>query len=77
MNRRAKHKRFVICICNHGYEASLERGKLYRAIPDTASERRRLLRIIDESGEDYVYPDGFFAPIELPKAVEKALAVAG
>ncbi len=77
MNRRTKHKRFVVCVQNEGYEASLERGKLYRVIPDAASERRRLIRIVDESGEDYLHPEEFFIPIELPRTVEKALALAG
>ena len=76
---RNKHKTtgFVICIWNRGYEASLELRKIYQAIPDTAAERHRLVRVIDESGEDYLYPGEFFIPIELPKAIEKAfLAVA-
>jgi hypothetical protein len=76
---RNKHKTtgFVICIWNRGHEASLELRKIYQAIPDTAAERHHLLRVVDESGEDYLYPQDFFLPIELPKAIEKAfLAVA-
>jgi hypothetical protein len=67
----------VLCICNGGYEASLELRKIYQTIPDTGAARHHLLRVIDESGEDYLYPQDFFLPIELPKAVEEArLAVA-
>ena len=68
---------FVVCVRNKGYEASLELRKIYRTIPDTSAERHQLLKVIDESGEDYLYPQDFFLSIELPKAVEKAvLAVA-
>jgi len=64
---------FAICVRNEGYEVSLECRKLYQVVPDPASERHRLLRIIDESGEDYLYPEDFFLPIGLPKPVEKVL----
>jgi hypothetical protein len=75
MNKRVRE--FVVCVHNDGYEASLELRKIYRIIPDTSAERHQLLRVIDESGEDYLYPRDFFLPIELPKAVEKVvLAVA-
>jgi hypothetical protein len=68
---------FVVCVRNAGYEVSLELRKIYQVIPDTSAERHQLLKVIDESGEDYLYPQSFFLPIELPKALEKAvLAVA-
>ena len=73
MKKNSKEERFVICIRNEGYEVSLERRKVYEVIPDPASGRHRLLRVIDESGEDYLYPEDFFLPIGLPKPVEKAL----
>ena len=63
----------VVCVRNDGYEVSLERRKLYRATPDTRAARHRLLRVIDESGEDYLYPRDFFLPIELPKAIARVL----
>ena len=66
MSRRTNE--FVVCVRNEGYEASIELRKIYRAIPDTPAERHRLLKVIDESGEDYLYPQSFFLPIELPKA---------
>jgi hypothetical protein len=68
--------RFVVCIKNKGYEASLELCKFYRLVPDANAERRGYLRIIDESGEDYGYSADRFLSIELPKPVEKALVKA-
>jgi hypothetical protein len=65
--------RFVVCIKNKGYEASLELCKFYRLVPDQNAERRGYLRIIDESGEDYGYSADRFLSIELPKPVERAL----
>jgi hypothetical protein len=73
MKKNSTEKRFVICIRNEGYEVSLERRKVYEIVADPASEKHHLLRVIDESGEDYLYPEDFFLPIELPKAVEKVL----
>ncbi len=77
MKSNSKQSRFVICIRNKGYEVSLELRKVYRVSADASAERHQLLRIIDESGEDYLYPQAFFLPILVPKAVEKALALAG
>lgn len=54
---------FAICAQNEGYEASLELRKLHRVLPDPSSERHDLIRVVDESGEDYIYPDEFFVPI--------------
>ncbi len=65
--------RFVVCVNNKGYEASLERGKLYQVIPDSEAERHGYLRVVDESGEDYGYTADRFFPIDLPKPLEKAL----
>lgn len=67
---------FAICVQNERYEASLELRKLYRVLPDPSSERHRLIRVIDESGEDYLYPQAFFLSIEVPKPVGKALLAA-
>lgn len=71
--QRTTNPRFAICIRNDGYPASLEVRKLYRIRTDRAAGRHRLLRVVDESGEDYLYPDSFFAPVALPKSVERAL----
>lgn len=64
---------FVICINNEGYEASLEKGKVYQLKVDKTAEKREFLRIIDESEEDYLYPKELFVTITLPKEAEKAL----
>ncbi|MDZ7663586.1 hypothetical protein [Thiohalophilus sp.] len=68
--------RFVICIRNDEYPASLETRKIYEAIPDQEAEKHHQLRIIDESGEDYFYPEEYFVHIELSKAAEEALVKA-
>ena len=65
--------RWVICIRNGGYKASLEIRKLYKALPETTAEARHFVRVIDESGEDYLYPKDFFLPVELSLPVRKAL----
>ena len=59
-------QKFMICVSNSGYEASLEIRKLYEMIPDQEAEHHDQVRIIDESGEDYLYPTEFFAVIRLP-----------
>lgn len=69
-------KRFVICIKNRGYAASLEVRKLYVTIPDSQLAKRGLLRVVDESGEDYVYPASLFVAAELPQSVQRAIAAA-
>jgi hypothetical protein len=71
-----KAKHFVVCIDNVGYEASLEKRKIYVALRDPAAEKHDLLRVIDESGEDYLYPKTFFHEIELPQAARKAILAA-
>ena len=65
---------FLVCVSNEGYLASLERRKIYRRTSDPQAEARQLVRIIDESGEDYLYPSRLFQPIVLPKALRTALA---
>jgi len=64
---------FVVCLKNEGYTASLERHKIYRVLPDPQAEKDGDLRIIDESGEDYLYPKDWFALITVPDAVEASL----
>lgn len=56
---------FLLCVDNEGYEASLEIRKLYEQIPDKEAERHNQVRIIDESGEDCLYPAKFFAPVRI------------
>jgi hypothetical protein len=69
----ARSRRFAVCLKNTGYEASLEPRKIYEVIPDQEAEKHRQLRVIDESGEDYLYPESFFAAIELPQPLRKAV----
>lgn len=68
--------KFVICLRNKGYEASLEPLKLYRHLQDREAAKLKLLRVIDESGEDYLYPASFFKPIELPQPIRRAIRAA-
>lgn len=65
--------RFAVCVNNIGYPASLELHKIYRILPDRDAEADGDLRVVDESGEDYLYPADFFVLIELPQAVEASL----
>ena len=73
-----KHKgRFVLCVRNGTYGASLETRKVYRVLEDPAAEARSLLRVIDQSGEDYLFPADLFVPIEVPQKAELAFAAEG
>jgi hypothetical protein len=66
-------KKFVVCLKNKGYEVSLEPRKIYQVLPDPDAARHRQLRVIDESGDDYLYPASYFSQIELPQTVRKAV----
>ena len=66
---------FVVCLRNNGYEASLEPRKLYQTLPDKEAESHKLLRVVDESGEDYLFPASLFSPISLPQTLVKELAL--
>ena len=61
----------VICIRNDGYAVSLERRKLYVALHDAKAAKHGQVRVIDESGEDYLYPEEFFVPVELPQSLRR------
>lgn len=69
-------KQLVVCVNNDSYPASLEKRKIYVAIPDASAKRHGLLRIVDESGEDYLYPKSFFRSIALPLSVKRAVLAA-
>jgi len=74
---KAPTKDLVVCVNNEGYPASLEKRKLYVVVRDSAAEKHGLFRIIDESGDDYLYPKSLFRSITLPQSIKKAvLAVA-
>jgi hypothetical protein len=64
---------FVVCIANDGYPASLELRKIYAVVPDPDAEAQQQVRVIDESGEDYLFPGRYFMPIELSSEVRDAL----
>jgi len=66
-------KRLFICLDNAGYEVSLERLKIYVALPDGKADGPGYLRIIDESGEDYLYPSERFIAAELPVSTRRAV----
>jgi hypothetical protein len=68
--------RFVICIRNLGYLASLELRKLYEVVEDSEAEKDDMIRVIDESGEDYMFPSDRFIAAPLPAAVEEAVLLA-
>jgi hypothetical protein len=64
---------FVVCINNQDYPASLEVRKIYQILPDNRAKVRQMVRVIDESGEDYLYPSRYFLPIELSETLKQAL----
>jgi hypothetical protein len=77
MSRMPKTKRpaairVVVCLKNDGYPVR----KLYRVLPDAKAASHHMIRVINESGEDYLYPADFFAPVDLPKEVVRALELA-
>ena len=72
--RQKQEIKFAVCITNA--EPDLEIRKIYQVLPDDAAEKENHLRIIDESGEDYLYPASFFVLIDVPKEAERALLLA-
>jgi hypothetical protein len=64
---------FVVCIRNKQYPASLELRKLYQVVADQGAAKHGQIRVIDESGEDYLYPEEYFVPVELPQSAERAV----
>jgi hypothetical protein len=73
MSQKKTARKFAVCVNNSEYPASLELHKIYRVVPDPDAIIDGDLRIIDESGEDYLYPAAWFVFIELPPAVERSL----
>jgi hypothetical protein len=69
---RTKTK-LVACVKNRGYAASLELRKIYQAVPDQAAAKLHHIRVIDESGEDYLYPESYFVAVQLPQSAERAV----
>jgi hypothetical protein len=73
---KAPSKQLVVCVNNEGFPVSLEKRKIYVLLRDLKAEKRGLLRIVDESGEDYLYPKVLFRPIALPQSVKRAVLAA-
>jgi hypothetical protein len=73
---KQQSKQLVVCVDNEGYAASLEKRKIYVALRDAAAEKHGLIRVVDESGDDYLYPKTFFRSLALPQAVKKAVLAA-
>jgi hypothetical protein len=71
--KKEKNLQFAVCINNEGYKASLELGKLYRVIPDKDADAHGLIRVVDESGEDYAFAANRFHALEVPVVVRRAL----
>lgn len=68
--------KIVVCIRNTGYEVSLERRKIYSLVPDPEAKKHKMLRVVDESGEDYLYPEDYFLSVALPPAIRQAVLAA-
>jgi hypothetical protein len=71
-----KNIKYVVCVQNKGYPASLELRKLYEVLPDADAEGHGLIRVVDESGEDYLYPRNLFLPVEVSEAITHEFAKA-
>jgi len=64
-------RRFAVCVCDGGYGASLEAWKIYPMLDDAQARRHGLVRVMDESGEDYLFPHTWFRPLELPAELRR------
>jgi len=76
MRKPSTTNSYVLCARNDGYPASLLVRRLYERVPDRNATARGLFRVVDESGEDYLYPEKFFVPIALPRPVTRAIRAA-
>jgi len=70
----ARPARYAVCVENRGNPAALEVWKIHRLLEDPPAKARGLVRVVDESGEDYLYPERFFVPIEVPHDAAKAFS---
>ncbi len=77
MKHPAHAREFVICVSDDGFEASLDVRRVYERIEDRAAGARGLVRVVDESGEDYLFPAALFVPIDVPKAANRAFQASG
>lgn len=76
MAKRPASHQFLLCVKNDAYPASLEVRKVYRALPDQPASEKGFVRVVDESGEDYLYPGDYFIAVDLPQAAVDALLAA-
>ena len=74
MTKKKQRSRFLLCVKNDAYPVSLEVRKIYQEIADEKAAVKNMVRIVDESGEDYLYPESYFVALEIPKAAVKALS---
>ncbi len=74
MTRKRPNEVYLLCLRNDGYPASLEPRKVYSSIPDPAAAAKGFVRVIDESGQDYLYPANRFIAVHLPVAARRVLA---
>jgi hypothetical protein len=72
MAKKKTIPRFLLCVKNDIYPVSLEMRKVYQAIPDEDAAARHFVRVIDESGEDYLYPESYFVAVDLPRTAVSA-----
>ena len=73
MSQRKPVLKFAVCVSNVDYPASLELHKIYRVLPDEDAASEGDIRVVDESGEDYLYPSKWFVPVKIPQAVKTSL----
>jgi primosomal protein N' len=71
MSENVRH--FVVCVQNEDHEESLELRKIYEVVDDSAAAKHNMIRVIDEEGEDYLYPRDWFLSIQLPHNIEEAI----
>lgn len=76
MAKKQAPSKYLLCVQNSDYPASLELRKVYRVISDPAARSKGFVRVVDESGEDYLYPECYFVKIELPTAARSAFVQA-
>jgi hypothetical protein len=76
MARQNNRRHYVLCVANRGFQTSLVVRRVYRALPDPAAETRGLVRVVDETGEHYLYPEQLFVAVESPPAASRAFRAA-
>jgi hypothetical protein len=76
MSRQNNEPQYVLCVSNRGYPASLMVRRLYRRLADADAHERGLVRVVDESGDDYLYPEKLFVAVDLPRQVGRAFRAA-